>query len=174
MKGFVHMKQKEKMLYRVLNFDYFISGASLLVLIAVTFVGVIMRYFLNNPFMWGEEVQLWCFVWVVFFGASAAFRTGSHVAIDVLVDFFPKSIKKIVEVFAYLLVMAVLLYLLIHGTSLINQLASTGRTTNILKVNYSVVYSALPIGCVLMMISHTVSTVFALLGKNDEAEGERQ
>jgi TRAP-type C4-dicarboxylate transport system permease small subunit len=173
MKGFVHMKQKGKMLYSLLNFDYFISGASLLVLIAVTFMGVIMRYFLNNPFMWGEEVQLWCFVWIVFFGASAAFRTGGHVAIDVLVDLFPRQVKKVIEVFVYILVMAVLLYLLIHGTSLINQLASTGRTTNILKVNYSVVYSALPIGCVLMMISHTVATVYSLLGKNDEMEGEK-
>ena len=73
-----------KALEKILNLDYIIAGIALSVLIIVTFGGVIMRYFLGNPIIWGEEVQLFCFVWTVFFGAGAAFRTGSHVAIDVI------------------------------------------------------------------------------------------
>lgn len=145
-----------KALEKILNLDYIIAGTALSILIIVTFGGVIMRYFVGNPIIWGEEVQLFCFVWTVFFGAGAAFRTGSHVAIDVIVDMFPEKLRKVVEIAGYFVVLGVLIFLLSHSLPLIKQLAATGRTTNILKVPYSFIYSSLPIGCVLMIINYTL------------------
>ena len=152
-------------LEKILNLDYIIAGISLVILIIVTFGGVIMRYFLGNPIIWGEEVQLLCFVWTVFFGAGAAFRTGSHVAIDVVVDMFPNKIKRTIEIMGYFVVVIVLLFLLYHSLPLINQLAVTGRTTNILKIPYSIIYSSLPIGCILMIINYTLVMYKLLKGE---------
>ncbi|RKL62015.1 TRAP transporter small permease [Thermoanaerobacteraceae bacterium SP2] len=118
-----------------------------------------MRYFFNNPITWLEEFQLWCFVWLAFFGAGAAFRSGSHVAIEVVVDRLPSVPKKIVECIGYLVTMAVFVYFLIYGTKLVQQLYFSGRMTNILKIPYSLIYSALPISCILMMINYTVITL---------------
>ncbi len=56
--------------------------------------GVLMRYIFNNPFTWEEELQLACMVWITFLAAPAAFRTKSHVAIEILVDALPKSLEK--------------------------------------------------------------------------------
>lgn len=150
------MKLNNKMLNVILNLDYVIAGTSLVILILVTFLGVIMRYFLNNPFIWQEEVQLWCFVWTVFFGAGAAFRTKSHIAIDILVDSFPNKAKKVVEFMNYLITVAVLVYLYRHGNTLVNQLATTARVTNILKVPYAVIYRAFPISCIIMIINQSL------------------
>jgi len=165
------MKLKNKVLNALLNLDLLIAGISLSVLIVITFLGVIMRYFVNNPFVWQEEVQLWCFVWVVFFGGSVAFRSGSHVAIDIVVDLLPDSLKKVVDILVYFVVMVVLLYLSIHGSNLVIQLASTGRLTNILQVPYSIIYSSLPIGCVLMMMNYTLVTGLSLFSKKSNVEG---
>lgn len=165
------MKLNNKVLNCILNLDYLITGAALVSLITVTFLGVIMRYFLNNPFIWLEEVQLWCFTWLVFFGAGAAFRTGSHVAIDVIIDLIPPKAKKIVEICVYLVVMVILYYFILHGTTLVKQLGSTGRMTNILKIPYSIIYSALPIGCGLMMINYTIITITSLFTKKTDVEG---
>lgn len=165
------MKVNNKALKCLLNIDYLITGAALVGLITVTFLGVIMRYFLNNPFIWLEEVQIWCFVWLVFFGAGAAFRTGSHVAIDVIVDLFPPKVKKAVEICVYLVVMAVLFYLMMHGANLVRQMVNTGRMTNILKVPYSMIYASLPIGCGLMMINYTIMTAASLFTKKADMEG---
>ena len=74
-----------------------VASLVLLVLICVTFFGVPMRYIFNNPFTWEEELQLACMVWITFLAAPAAFRTKSHVAIEILVDALPKSLRKIVE-----------------------------------------------------------------------------
>lgn len=171
MKGVTNMKLKNKALNCLLNLDMVIAGISLIILIIITFSGVWMRYLVNNPFVWQEEVQLWCFIWVVFFGASAAFRSSSHVAIDIIVDRLPLTARKFIDILNYFVVMFVLYYLMTHGTNLIMQLFKTGRMTNILDVPYAVIYSAFPIGCGLMMINHTIMTAMSVFSKKADMEG---
>ena len=61
------------------NSDRLISGflmIALVLLIAVTFAGVIFRYVFSKPFSWQEEVHAWLLIiWVIFFGARYAFET---------------------------------------------------------------------------------------------------
>lgn len=147
------MKSRKSLSDLLVDLDYLVAAIALFVLVAVTFMGVIMRYFANNPIIWQEEVQSWCMVWIVFIGASAAVRTGSHIAIDVVVDLMPAKLKKVVEYFGYAVFIGVLAYLLIQGTALVEQLARTNRTTNILKVPYYMIYGVMPVGCILMIIN---------------------
>ena len=80
----------EKILDILDKIEVAVASLVLLVLICVTFFGVLMRYIFNNPFTWEEELQLACMVWITFLAAPAAFRTKSHVAIEILVDALPK------------------------------------------------------------------------------------
>ncbi|WP_132244498.1 TRAP transporter small permease [Marinisporobacter balticus] len=165
------MKTNHKGFNYLLNIDMLIASISLIILVLITFFGVIMRYFFNDPFVWLQEVQLWCFTWVVFFGGGAAFRSGSHVAIDVLVDRMPPTARKIVEIFGYLVSMFVLAYLLVHGTNLVKQLFHTGRNTNILHTPYPIIYGAFPTGCVLMMINYSMIMAKSLSNKYVNTRG---
>ncbi|SMP40377.1 TRAP-type C4-dicarboxylate transport system, small permease component [Anoxynatronum buryatiense] len=149
---------KNKPLNYLLNLDLVLTGATFLVLVTITFAGVIMRYFVNRPLVWLEEVQLMCFVWIVFFGAGAAFRTGSHVAIDMVVDRFPQQLRKITEILIYIAVIIVLCYFMVQGWSLVQQMGQTNRLTNIFKIPYTLIYAAFPIGCVLMIINYSIAT----------------
>lgn len=106
-----------------------------------------------------------------FFGSSAAFRSESHVAIEVLVDRMPLAMRKIVNIFIYIVVISVLSYFMIHGTNLIKQLIRTSRTTNILDIPYQVIYSAFPIGCGLMIINYTIIMIMRLFSKNVNEQG---
>ena len=92
------------------NLDFFIAGIALTVLVFVTFFGVFARYFMGNPFAWEEEVQLACFVWITFLGVGAAFRTGSHVAIEILVERMPGKVAHLVELGGYVISMGILLF----------------------------------------------------------------
>lgn len=164
---------KNKFLNSLLNLDFVLTGITFIALVSITFVGVIMRYFLNNPLVWLEEVQLMCFVWIVFFGSGAAFRTGNHVAIEMIVDKLPSGIKKIVEVLIYITVIIVLAYFFMKGSDLVKQLAETDRTTNIFKIPYKIIYSAFPIGCILMIINYTIVSFLTIFNSNkDEKVGE--
>ena len=44
------------------NLDLALAGVAFVILIVVTFGGVIMRYILSSPLAWAEEVQLWMFL----------------------------------------------------------------------------------------------------------------
>lgn len=160
------MVLKNKLFRYLLNIDLLISCIALSILVVITFSGVIMRYFMNNPFIWLEEVQLWLFMWVTFFGASAAFRTGSHMAIEFIVDQLPPNIRKVMEILISLVVIIALLYLMINGAKLVEQMINTNRVTNILKIPYPLIYSAVPVGCALMMISHILMVGSSILSKN--------
>lgn len=65
-----------KILHILSNVDVYVSCLCLITLIGITFLGVICRYVIGQPFTWLEEVQLALLTWIGFLGASAAFRTG--------------------------------------------------------------------------------------------------
>ncbi|MBQ1310572.1 MAG: TRAP transporter small permease subunit, partial [Blautia sp.] len=91
------MKRESTLKKVILNLDIAVAAIVLIVLIVLTFAGVIMRYIVGKPFTWLEEVQLFCMVWIVFSAAGAAYRTGNHVAIEMVVEMFPKSVQKVIE-----------------------------------------------------------------------------
>lgn len=132
-----------------------LASIVLLVLILMTAAGVVMRYVFNNPFTWEEELQLACMVWITFLAAAAAFRTQSHVAIEILVDALPKNIRKIVEIIIPIIVYAVLIYFLFRSFDFLKVMMRTNRKTPILMIPYSAIYAIAPVSIVLMLISYT-------------------
>ena len=130
-----------------------VASLVLLVLICVTFFGVLMRYIFNNPFTWEEELQLACMVWITFLAAPAAFRTKSHVAIEILVY-------------------AVLIYFFFRSQNYIAVMLRTSRKTPILMIPYSTIYAIAPVSIVLMLISYTEQKYYELkeLFKGDGKE----
>lgn len=166
------MKSKNKLLYLMSNLDWAVTCLAMAVLIFVTFLGVIMRYFFNDPFVWTEEVQLWCFVWVAFIGGGATFRLGGHVSIDILVDSLPAGLQRIIKVLEYIIVIGVLIYYTTYSTVLVKQMIRTERVTNILGIPYGLIYAAFPVGCILMIISYTITVIQPSLHIKEVQGGE--
>lgn len=136
------------------NLDSIVAGTALVILVALTILGALLRYFFNHPFVWLEEVQLWCEVWVAFIGAGAAFRTGSHVAIEIIIDALPKRIQKVFDFIIAFIVIGVIGYLFIESIGYLQLFIKSGRTTSILQVPYTVIYGVIPITCVLMLSNY--------------------
>jgi TRAP-type C4-dicarboxylate transport system permease small subunit len=49
----------------LLNLDAIITGAALIATTSLVLLNVFMRYFLNSPLTWSEEVATTCFVWTI-------------------------------------------------------------------------------------------------------------
>lgn len=150
------MKNKNLMRFfdHFLNLDIFLGTACLAVLIVVTFLGAIMRYFFNNPFIWMEEVQTWMIIWTIFSGAGYAFRYGAHVSIEVIVDILPRKIQVIIDWFGFICTLAVLIFVTFYGFRLNTLFIEMSKTTSILKIPSSKIYWIVPVGCIWMMISY--------------------
>jgi TRAP-type C4-dicarboxylate transport system permease small subunit len=148
---------KKTLLKVLFNFDWVITCVMLAALILFTFLAVIMRYVVSRPVTWGEEFQLFAIVVVVFFGSGAAFRLGSHVAIDLIVDRLPQKAQKFIEIVMAVLSVLILAYFAFHSAGFVRQMYVTQRITNILRIPYFLTYATFPLGCVLMIINYLVS-----------------
>lgn len=151
----ISMKEKKRLspLQVLGNLDLYLAVVLLAFLIALTFAGVLKRYIYRSPISWMEEVQGLLFMWITFIGGSAAFRHAAHVSVEILVDSLPKKLGGFIERFDVLIQLVILGYLCYQEFSYYFQLTTTGKVTNLLRLPYSLVYLALPIGGVLMIVS---------------------
>lgn len=150
------MNWKKDLCGFVLNIDFVIAGAGFIFLVGVTFAGVVMRYVFKAPFSWLEEVQLMCFIWMAFMGGCMVFRQGNHICIDILVDTFPPKVARFIEWVIALINAGALIYLCLKGIQYVLQMHISSRMTSILGIPYAVIYSILPVGCVLMIANQMV------------------
>ena len=63
----------------------YLIAAALVVMVALVFGNVVMRYAFNSGFTVSEELSRWLFVWLTFLGAVVALRDNAHLGTDMLV-----------------------------------------------------------------------------------------
>lgn len=151
------------------DLDFKLAMLTLLGLIIITVMGVVMRYFVNKPLTWLEEVQLWFIVWVIFFGASGVARKNGHIAIDAFVGLFPLRLRMATELISNITAVLVLGFLGIYAFRHVQLMYTTMRTTNILGVPYYFIYMVIPLSCLMMVIHSARMAIRILNGKKREA-----
>ena len=141
-----------KVLKVLVNWDLIVAGVMICVLVVCTFGGAIARA-ANSPFNWLEELQLFCQVWIVFCGGSAAFRYFSHVEVEFVAELFPEIGQKVILVINTIIITAVLGYLLVNSLGYLESFVSSGRTTNVLNLSYVMIYGMAPVAIVYMLLN---------------------
>ena len=89
--------------------------STLLILVAfiITLYAVFMRYVVNAPLLWSDEITGWCLVALVMLGVAEAYRRGDHIAIDLVTSKLRGTARKAQLLFAdaAVLVLAGVLFL---------------------------------------------------------------
>ena len=163
------MKKDNIFLKALFSIDVAIGSIMLALLVVVTVLGVVFRYCFNNPFTWLEEVQLACMVWITFSAAGAAFRYGNHVAIEMVVDLFPKKVQKVIEVLISIVVVVVIGYFFIQSIGYIQIFIKSGRSTPMFRIPYAFIYGIAPVMCIDILISYFYSLVTGVKSEAKEA-----
>lgn len=162
------MKEKFNLKNIVKNLDAIVTCTTLAICVVLVNANVIMRYFFNNPIKWSEEVVTSLFVWTVFIGSAYAYRNHSHLGVDIVVNFMPDRMKKVVSVTMAILELLVLLMLTIISAQYVYHLifSRTGAfkpaLTDMLRVPKWWTGIAVPIG---FGLSTFHSVVFLLRDK---------
>lgn len=168
------MKKDNKALGFLSQLDIYVACAALALLIVCTFVGVPARYIpFIRPFTWLEEVQSACLIWIVFGAAGAAFRTGSHVAIEMIVERLPVAVQKVFQVLITLVVAVVIGFLFYQSIGFIQMFLRSGRATAILKIPYSLIYTICPVSFIIQIVSFITTTIrdWNKIGTEQKMEG---
>ncbi|GAA6140633.1 TRAP transporter small permease [Hydrogenophaga sp. 5NK40-0174] len=68
----------------------------LVVMVVLVFSNVVLRYAFDSGIVIAEEISRWLFMWVVFLGATVAWRDRSHMGTDMLVARLPRPLHRLV------------------------------------------------------------------------------
>ena len=75
--------------------------AALILIVGVICVQVAMRYLLNRPTAWAEDVATFLFIWATFLGAAVGLKDLRHVKIDTFLDRLPRRLAALIQAALY-------------------------------------------------------------------------
>jgi len=68
----------------------------------ITFVNVVLRYVFNHSLIWGLEVTLILFAWLVLLGISYGFKKTSHLGVDAVINMVSHPVQRVMALLAAL------------------------------------------------------------------------
>ena len=119
----------------------------------VVLLQVFMRFFLNSPLVWSEELARYIFMWVSLIGWVFAVRSGTHIRIALVADNLPVTARKVLNIINFLLTVIFAGIMLWYGVVLVRKNLDVPTIT--LFFTYSVVYAAVPF-TMLFLIFYSV------------------
>lgn len=102
----------EKSLDKLFRGVEILIGIFLAVMITLTFMNVVMRFFFSAGFSWSEEVARLCFIYLVYLGTIGAYRDNQHLGVEMLVEKASPFFKKLL----YFLIQAMVIWMMVWLT----------------------------------------------------------
>ncbi len=128
-----------------------IAGMAVLFMSLIIPVGVFARYVLGFGAQWPEPIAILLMVIFTFFGAAAAYRAGSHIAVAMLTDRMPPSLQWVCGKAVDLLMLAVCLFMVYYGGKLCME--TMGQTLADLPwLSVGLTYLPVPLGGLFTLV----------------------
>jgi len=147
------------------------SIAVFFVLIVDVVLGVGSRYILGNQIRWTEELATFLLVWLVFCGASIAYYDRAHLGINLLVESFHPSARKITRVASLLIVLIFTLTVMVWGGSqLTMERFEMGQMMSTLGIAKAWQYLTIPFNGVFIALFNIGMILQTLRAKSETSE----
>ncbi len=140
------MKKFDEMLHASLLWA---CGILMFGMMSVIFAQVVARYVMHQSLSWSEEVGRYIFVWISFLGLAAAFKSGSHVALDLLTKSLTRVPRRALEFFNGALVVVLASALLVSGIRLLE--FGMRQRSPALNIPMAFVYVVEPVSGLLLL-----------------------
>ncbi|WP_126424630.1 TRAP transporter small permease [Brevibacillus marinus] len=153
------------------DFEDWTSGILLVIGMIILLYGLIMRYVLELPTTWQDEVARIFMVWGVFIGAAATLRENNHIQVELLYNVLPKPVQRYVDVFANLVTLCFFIFLFVSGGKLVIDKWETGQES-LNHIPLWIIYLIMPLAGLLLVFRCVERVIHAVQGKLDSsAEG---
>lgn len=148
-----------------------ISGLLVVGGLFTLFYGVILRYGLNLPTTWQDEIGRYLVVWGTLIGASVALRDNTHIRVELLYQLFPKKFQHWINIFANLVSMVFFIFLIVYGTELVlDKLATGQKSTGGVPLWF--IYIIVPLTGLILTVRITERLVRLFQGKPESEHEE--
>jgi len=131
------------------------------VIVSTVLISSVTRTF-GIPLIWSEEVAQGLFVWLAMLASDLTWQRAGHFRVDLLTMLLPKPVQRVLELVILMMIGALLFAFVYYGLDLIR--VSHPRPLPMLNIPSSFVAAALPVACLLMLLTTVEHFVRQLRG----------
>lgn len=142
--------------------EIYVASLFLIIFSSLTILQVFMRYVLNNPLSWSEELARYAFIWFVYISGSYAVKFQRHVRLTFIVNNLPRPINLFFQLIALLFWLAFLIFLDIYSIEAIRFLYHSGQASSANNIPMYILYLSVALGAILMtvrVLQHIINKV---------------
>ncbi len=150
-KGVNTVKAYSKFLDILEKVEKVLIAAALIVMIFAMTDQVVMRYVFSKANSWSDELTRYLFIYTVMLGSAIAVRRNSHLQIDLIIGRMKPKSKAIFNIVVTIIGIVFLAALTMYSFALCEQGAT--NTSAGLGITMNIPYMAVPIGCILMILT---------------------
>ena len=143
--------------------EYGILSLSILLMAALLGANAISGNLFHSSIFFANEINQLLVLAVTFIGLSNAARCGKHISMTAIYDALPQKWKRAVNVITNLFVFGFLVFLTILIVQYILRVRMYGRTSTVLAIPMYLVYSIVPIGCILGALQYLITSLLSFL-----------
>lgn len=115
-------------------------------------LGIFFRYVLFYPLSWTEELARYAMIWLAFLSSGIAMKKGEHIGVEFFIERLPRILFQFVALVIKLLIAFFCYVVTVQGIPLVIFIQNTGQRTAALDLPTSIVYGAVPTGCIIMLV----------------------
>lgn len=149
------------------QFEKWFLIASLIVMVLVTFMQIVLRWF-NAATVWAEEFSRYVMLYQVWVGASYAVHEDAHIRITALIGKLSGGRRRGMDLVVLTLWLLFALWLTVEGCVLIGKIAAMGQVSSAMRIPMTIPYASVPIGGALMTIRLVQKIVERLRNTQEE------
>jgi TRAP-type C4-dicarboxylate transport system permease small subunit len=117
---------------------------------AVLALQIFMRYVLNMPLIWSEELARYIFVWATFIGAGYGVRKKIHINMELIYTRLPRKARLGVTLFTNAVAIFIFACLIPYGVRTV--IRQWNIDSSAMQIPMSWVFAAVPIGCFIVCL----------------------
>lgn len=137
----------------------------LTVMVGLTFASTVIRFLPGfGGIYWAEEITRYVSIWVVFLAGGLGVRYGIHLNLDLLFAAVPRSVGRLLLLFAFALMLIFEFVLVYYGIKM--TIMNHAQQSTSLRFPMSYAYAAVPVGG-FIMFCETVRLIVLVLRRKE-------
>lgn len=145
------LNQNYKRIITIFNkWDELLLGIIFIGIFTIMITAVIMRYVVNDPLIWSDELSRYILVWATLTGSIVAAKKNDHIKIDInIFNILPKPMQQFIFIILNLFIIAFLVVFFFEGIKITYAVYDVPLLS--IPISRSYFYAPLPLAAIFMI-----------------------
>ena len=151
------------------NLEIGCMAVLLIIMTALSFTNVVLRYCFSNALSWSDEVCCYCLAISAFLSLPATIRNQSMIRVDTFTMTLPKPVQRIISIACMLMVGVFCVILVKRGYRLLEGTMRSGQRSPALQIPVAYFYRATMI-CFVLAVIRAIQVVILEIFRKEEVK----